>query len=120
MNARATAVIATRLIGLVLTLLGGAALLGQLVPFIAFMKWIDWRPANILDNLSGSAQSGLSAPVFVLGPTGVVLGWYLLFRGRRVHGWLTAGLDNECAKCGYNLRGVTADKCPECGASVVR
>jgi hypothetical protein len=29
----------------------------------------------------------------------------------------TEHIDRFCAACGYNLRGVTSDRCPECGAS---
>ena len=118
MSPRTTAVIATRIIGLVMLLSGTAALLGQALPFIEFMFWIRWRPRLILENLSGGGQFGLSANIAVLSLAGALMGWYLVFRGRRVHAWLLAGLGNECPACGYNLRGVTADKCPECGGGI--
>jgi len=113
-------VIATRLIGLLLLIFGAAEILGQVVPFIAFMRWIGWRWRAILENLEGSSHFGMSANVVVMALASLGLGWYLLFRGRRVHAWLMAGLGDECGRCGYNLRGITGGTCPECGERVGR
>lgn len=59
MNARPPAVIATRLVGLLLLLFGAAQLLGQVLPFIAILRWIDWRPRAILENLGGAGAAQL-------------------------------------------------------------
>src|SRR4051794_39266023 len=101
MSARTTGVIATRLIGGVLVLFGAAQLLGQVLPFVEFMSWLNWNPRVIFENLSGGSQFGLSANIICMAIVSVLLGWYLLFRGRRVHAWLLAGLGSECEKCGY-------------------
>jgi hypothetical protein len=118
MTARSIAVIATRLIGLVLLIYGAAQLLGQVLPFIQFMNWISWKWSIVIENLSGSERFGFSINTIGLAIVSAALGWYLLFRGRRVHAWLLAGLGADCPKCGYNLRGITAANCPECGGSV--
>jgi hypothetical protein len=114
-NARTTAIIASRLLGLLLLMFGAAQLLGQVLPFLSFMDWIGWDPRAIFANLTGAGQHGLSANLIGLAVASLAMGHYLLFRGRKVHGWLTAGLGPECGKCGYTLQGVTGEKCPECG-----
>jgi hypothetical protein len=103
MNARTTAIIATRLLGLLLILFGVAELLGQVLPLLSFMDWIGWDPREITRNLSEMGQHGLSAHLVGLALASLVMGWYLLFHGRLVHAWLTAGLGSECAKCGYSF-----------------
>jgi hypothetical protein len=118
MTARTIAVIATRLIGLVLLIYGATQLLGQILPFIQFMNWISWKWSIAIENLSGSDRFGFSLNTIGLAIVSALLGWYLLFRGRRVHAWLLAGLGADCPKCGYSLRGITATNCPECGAAV--
>jgi hypothetical protein len=115
MSARATAVIATRLIGLVLLLIGAALALGQALAFVQFLRWLHWHFSIAPDDLSAGEQFGLSLSLAATAVCGVVLGWYLLFRGRRVHAWLLAGLGPECATCGYSLKGVPGATCPECG-----
>jgi hypothetical protein len=118
MEARDTAVIATRLIGLVVLILSVAGVIAQLLQVVAFMRWIAWVPSQILPNLSGADQFGLSFTIVGASVFGLAMGWYLLFRGRRVHAWLLAGLRDACGGCGYNLRGLKTDRCPECGTSV--
>jgi hypothetical protein len=66
-------------------LLGAGGLLGQVVPFIAFMQWLRWDFAIIIDNISSGEQFGLSPNRVVMALVGLAPGWYLLFRGRRVH-----------------------------------
>src|SRR5262245_57686450 len=46
-----------------------------------------------------------TAVAAVLGAALLIRGW----RGRRV------GTDPHCRKCGYNLTGITSERCPECG-----
>ena len=49
--------------------------------------------------------------------TGILLGVSTLVRhGQRVRARRAAG---QCVRCGYDLR-ASADRCPECGAAVVR
>src|SRR4051812_14724778 len=103
MNPRATAMISTRLIGLVLLPLGMILFTGQVLPLVAFMRWINWDRRAIFANLSGGAQFGLSARTVGIAAGCTALGWYLLFRGRRVHAWLLAGLGSQCERCGYDL-----------------
>ena len=46
----------------------------------------------------------------------VLVGILLLIhglRGRRV------GFDPHCKKCRYNLTGISADQCPECGSTIL-
>jgi hypothetical protein len=118
MSPRTTAVIATRLIGLLLLLSGAALALGQALAFVQFMRWIDWDFGNVFDNLSAGGEYGLGLNRAAFACCGLPLGWYLLFRGRRVHAWLLAGLGPECPTCHYSLQGNTAPNCPECGTPV--
>ena len=43
-------------------------------------------------------------------------GLYLFFGGKRFVN-LVAPNKNYCVECGYNLKGCTGSKCPECGTS---
>lgn len=118
MDARITAVIATRLLGLVLLLLGAALAFDQAVAFIRFMRWLHWDFAAIAENLGNGGQFGLDLPRTAFSLCGLALGWYLLVRGRRVQSWLLAGLGSDCPKCHYSLRGAPGPTCPECGTPI--
>jgi hypothetical protein len=120
MSPRATAIIATRLIGLVLFLLGAAFALGQALAFLRLLRWIHWDVRIIPDNFFEGDQFGLRLDRIAFAIAGPALGGYLLFRGRRVHAWLLAGLGPECPTCHYSLRGVAAPNCPECGTPIRR
>jgi len=50
----------------------------------------------------------------------LLIGLYLLFFGKWVIGRVARGIGVGCAVCGYDLRGVKSDTCPECGTSVPR
>ncbi|MEO0483171.1 MAG: hypothetical protein AAF138_06065 [Planctomycetota bacterium] len=45
------------------------------------------------------------------------IGVYLLCFGRWVIGRVTRGIGVGCGVCGYDLRGVKGDVCPECGST---
>jgi hypothetical protein len=79
------------------------------------MRWVDWEPTNYwMPTLSGGgltwhASLPLWIPMVAAAGAGVwgVWGW------RRVR-------KQHCAKCGYDLRGLSGGVCPECGARVER
>lgn len=56
----------------------------------------------------------------VHGPILLAIGVALLIWYRGVAGWLIRGLQGRCSSCGYDLRSATHDRCPECGAEVVK
>jgi hypothetical protein len=75
---------------------------GAVLPMVvgsARPQWFDWR----LIELTGR-YGWLAAGVAAL--TGIALAGRL---------WTTTP-PNTCAACGYDLRGVRSDRCPECGA----
>ncbi len=118
MTARAFATICVRLLGLLSLLLGIALMLGQIFPLLSYMQWIDWNLAAFLPSFDRAMSYGLSATHIGGSIVCAGFGWYLLFRGRRVLAWITRGLGDECASCGYDLAGVKGGKCPECGSPV--
>lgn len=52
------------------------------------------------------------APVFVVIALPGAIAYILSRRGRPLFGF---GGENACGSCGYDLAGLTADTCPECG-----
>jgi hypothetical protein len=57
--------------------------------------------------------------VFVIAPLlQVVLGFYLLFAGRRLKRFCLTGVGAHCPICGYDLRGMSGATCPECGVGI--
>lgn len=118
MTARDLTIVSTRLIGLLLLGYSAAVLLGQVLPFLEFMSWISWQPGLVIENIQGARQIGFDPSRILLSLAGLPLGWYMLFRGQRIHGWFLAGLDGQCPSCSYNLRGVKGPKCPECGTTI--
>lgn len=54
----------------------------------------------------------------------VALGLYLFLGGRWVIGRLTRGLiwpgGGTCRRCGYDISGIDAPRCPECGTKLSR
>ena len=42
-------------------------------------------------------------------------GVYFLFFGKRLIAWCLRDVDNSCGRCGYDISGVNANACPECG-----
>ncbi len=91
----------------------------------AVMNWSDsaWRPnlktARMI--VGGSAGSGTLITLdaayvplwpWVVGPLGIAgMLWWRLPR------MLEAG---SCAACGYDIRGIRGEKCPECGGIIAR
>ncbi len=45
----------------------------------------------------------------------LVVGVYLFLDGRWVIRRCMRGTAGRCARCGYDLRGLTIERCPECG-----
>jgi len=118
MTARSFATVCVRLLGLLFLLLGIALLAGQVFPLLAYMQWINWDLTAFLPSFDRAMFYGLNANHVGGSIVCTSLGWYLLFRGRRVLVWIVRGLGDECTSCGYDLTGVKGGKCPECGASV--
>ena len=118
MNPQTTAVLVTRLIGLLMILYGAAQLLGQVVPFFQFLDWLNWDTRFIFDNLSRADEFGFSVNLITTACISLAAGWYFLFRGRLVRRWLLAGLSSECPQCGYTLHGIVGPNCPECGSRI--
>lgn len=53
---------------------------------------------------------------YAIGPVAQsVFGFYLLFHGDRLIAFCIRGVLGHCSVCGYDLRGVSASVCPECG-----
>ena len=45
---------------------------------------------------------------------------YLLFGARRLINWCLRRVDGVCPACGYEMRSVHGEKCPECGTFLIR
>jgi hypothetical protein len=52
--------------------------------------------------------------------TQLAFGMYLLIGGNRIIRYCARDLLDRCAVCGYDLRGITAPRCPECGMTLDR
>jgi hypothetical protein len=63
---------------------------------------------HILRNLPTLASYGIQA----------FMGWYLLFRGEWIIGRVLAEVNGRCAKCGYDIRGLKGNACPECNTAM--
>ncbi len=48
------------------------------------------------------------------------IGLYTLLGGRWLINRILRGLDASCPSCGYSLRGVNSERCPECGVAARR
>jgi hypothetical protein len=73
-----------------------------------------WTSRPIGDRLIGLA------PVLASSGTQAFMGWYLLFRGEWIIGRVLAEVNGRCAKCGYDIRGLTGEACPECNTPLAR
>ena len=64
--------------------------------------------AQALDELGKLVQFGLALVlVFFAGPVSMLVMWRMKPEG-------------QCSQCGYDVRGVTSGKCPECGAGLAQ
>lgn len=75
-----------------------------------------WRPraetvpAGILDAKGRAVRlTRVTAPVWLIGAAGAAAAGGLCWRTRRVT------LPGHCRGCGYDLRGLSGSRCPECG-----
>jgi hypothetical protein len=79
-----------------------------------------WAVASVALMVGGAVTAGIGLcsghqPVFETGASAVfvgLFGWMFPWRGRLV------GEFRGCSGCGYDLAGITADACPECGGPV--
>jgi ribosomal protein L34E len=69
-----------------------------------------------------SRHSARVLPSFILGLGGLIPSWMIAFAAvsildhRVTHQCRTH--ENHCARCDYDLRGITSDRCPECGGVI--
>ncbi len=79
-------------------------------PFVAPWLWLGSQISGEFDPDSWSHMFALAVNAVLVGA--LAAGFYAgpaFLRGRRVP-------DGTCAHCGYDLRGIDSNKCPECGA----
>ena len=93
------AAIAIRLTGLLILCLG----IGDTASTIYVM--VQWEPAGWWRLFN-----------YIGGPFMLVLGLVLLFAYRPIARRLIKGISGCCPACGYDLRGTTENRCPECGS----
>ncbi len=82
--------------------------------------------ASLIQLLAASSSMEISHYLFAMIAefAGVVLmlgfGLYLLIGGGALIRYCTRDVTGLCASCGYDVRNLDADRCPECGAPIPR
>lgn len=71
-----------------------------------------WVPVSSTETFEVTVRLGFLLPLFLAYP---LIAWY---RARRRAARLAEG--QRCASCGYELRGLTEPRCPECGTAFER
>jgi hypothetical protein len=102
-----------RLLRILLKVLGVALAAEGLVRLIqdvtVFLFWMDLsRQLDLAYRIAG----GVSSLVLL------AVGIYLTIGGRALMGLLAPQVAGICARCGYDLRGCTGPRCPECGGLI--
>lgn len=100
----------------------GILLLGLSVP--SLIRWFG-SVVIMWDAISPVATSWSLRQQLLFGLPGLLaegaqaaFGWYLLFRGEGVISRVLAEIHGRCAKCGYDLRGLNSNACPECNTPI--
>ena len=103
-------VLAIKAIGVLLI---GMSLSRLLLP----LQWIGVLLDGEIGNYGGVGQN-IAYFTMSLGPlVQFVFGLYLLLGGRRIINRCIRMVDGHCIVCGYDVRGLDAKVCPECGTA---
>ena len=97
----------------------GVLLIGMSLSSLFYpLQWL----GIFFDNQSGTYGGvGQNIAYFImsLGPLAqFVFGLYLLLGGRRIINRCIRSVDGHCISCGYDVRGLDAKVCPECGTGL--
>jgi hypothetical protein len=95
----------------------GVLLLGLSVPMLL---WTAGAAALTAASAGGRmSYEPLLAPVVAYGGQAAI-GLYLLLGGQLLVDYCLQGVRGRCGGCGYDLSGLDAQVCPECGAPIPR
>lgn len=96
----------------------GVLLVGLSLPSV--LGYLGWLVVAVPALVAGSSDySSEQTPMLLFSFVGVAtqagFGLYLLLGGERLFRYCTRDLLALCTSCGYDLHGLHADRCPECG-----
>lgn len=102
---------------IVLVVLRVAAVIMLVGGFYSFiMVVVTAGPSQGFSGLFSSQGRGFNWLAYNLGLW--VPGILLAYKGRLISKWIVPMPRNECLNCGYQLRSLKADHCPECGSPI--
>ena len=110
MNARDWVTLVMRLTGIVLAALSVFPLMGKLMTKFILLFASDQFVPSLLSFRNWTSEIKLASQL--------ILGLYLLLGGKWVIKLLFRGLGGKegyCPHCDYDVRGITSNRCPECG-----
>jgi hypothetical protein len=102
----------------------GVLLLGLSVPMLVewvvqvAIAWDAWSPTATSWSLQQRVIWGL--PSLLAYGAQAAFGYYLLFKGEGIISRVLSEIHGRCAKCGYDLRGLKGEACPECNTPLAR
>ena len=86
-------------------------------PVSKMVQWVNW---NSLSPTSFHNELIYALPSLVGDGVQAAFGYYLLFRGEWIIGRIISEVAGRCPKCGYDIRGLQNDACPECNTPIRR
>ena len=91
----------------------GVLLLGMSIPILL---WTAGAAAVTAASAGGRMSFEPLLPPLAAYGGQALIGLYLLLGGRQLVDYCLRGVRGRCAGCGYDLSGLNAEVCPECGS----